>query len=134
MRNLDLRDGAPGSSVSNFCQPSQTTAALPAARMLVFQTREDLVQYASSPSGVRKSASAVRCIRRFEIGTARADSIRPMASTRWPWPRFNCHRTVAFVGQKMLERREQIRTQSSFLFANCIEIPALQQQRKKTLG
>ena len=33
----------------------------------------------------------------------------------------------------MLERREQIRTQASFLFANGIQIPALQQQRKKTL-
>jgi hypothetical protein len=31
----------------------------------------------------------------------------------------------------MFERRQQIRAQSSFLFANIIEIPALQQQGKK---
>src|SRR5262249_46421923 len=33
----------------------------------------------------------------------------------------------------MLERREQVRTQASLLLANGIKIPALQQERKKTL-
>src|SRR5262245_53674577 len=34
----------------------------------------------------------------------------------------------------MFQRREQIRTQPSFLLSNSIEIPALQQQGEKTLG
>ena len=44
------------------------------------------------------------------------------------------HRAPVFTDEKMFERRQQIRTQSSFLFANSIEVPALQQQRKKSFG
>src|ERR1700757_1162780 len=47
---------------------------------------------------------------------------------------FHCHRAAVFTDEKMLQRCEQIRTQPSFLFANSIKIPALQQQREKTLG
>src|SRR6266567_5443611 len=34
----------------------------------------------------------------------------------------------------MFQRREQVRTQTSFLFAHSIQIPTLQKQRKKALG
>src|SRR5207248_11184401 len=46
---------------------------------------------------------------------------------------FDRHRTAAFVDQKVLQRREQIRTQSPLLFAHSAQIPALQQESEKTL-
>src|SRR5262249_34850293 len=42
-------------------------------------------------------------------------------------------RAAVFVGYKVLQRREQIRTQSPFLFAHSAQIPALQQKCKKSL-
>ena len=47
---------------------------------------------------------------------------------------FHRHRAAVFTDKKMLQRRQQIRTQTSFLFANIIKIPALQQQGKKGSG
>ena len=41
------------------------------------------------------------------------------------------HRAAVLTDEKMFQRRQQIRTQASFLFANIIEVPALQQQSKK---
>src|SRR5262245_60919226 len=49
------------------------------------------------------------------------------------FPAFDRHRTATFVSQKMLQCREQIRTQSPLLFAHSAQIPALQQHSKKTL-
>src|SRR5206468_12956800 len=46
---------------------------------------------------------------------------------------FDRHRAAVFVGQKVLERGEQVRTQSSLFFAHSAQIPALQQESKKTL-
>src|SRR5436190_17504817 len=45
-----------------------------------------------------------------------------------------CHRAPVFADEKMLQRRQQVRTQASLLSSNIIKIPALQQQGKKTLG
>src|SRR6266542_4660103 len=42
-------------------------------------------------------------------------------------------RATVFTDKKMLQRCQQIRTQPSFLLANIVEIPALQQQRKEPL-
>src|SRR5437667_3719174 len=47
---------------------------------------------------------------------------------------FDRHRAAVFVGQKVLQRGEQVRTQSSLLFAHSAQISALQQESKKTLG
>src|SRR4029077_10219681 len=46
---------------------------------------------------------------------------------------FDRHGAAVFVGQKVLQRREQIRTQSPLLFAHSPQVPALQQESKKTL-
>src|SRR5207248_4527803 len=46
---------------------------------------------------------------------------------------FDRHRAAVFVGQKVLQRGEQVRTQSSLLFAHSAQIPALQQKSKKAL-
>src|SRR5438093_4644586 len=46
---------------------------------------------------------------------------------------FDRHRAATFVDQKVLQRREQIRTQSPLLFAHSAQIPPLQQKSKKTL-
>src|SRR5438552_1488845 len=46
---------------------------------------------------------------------------------------FNRHRAAVLVGQKVLQRGEQVRTQSSLLFAHSAQIPALQQKSKKAL-
>src|SRR5213596_2096390 len=46
---------------------------------------------------------------------------------------FDRHRAAVFVGQKVLQRGEQVRTQSSLLFAHSAQIPALQQKSEKTL-
>src|SRR5207237_8608298 len=46
---------------------------------------------------------------------------------------FDRHRAAVFVGQKVFQRGEQVRTQSSLLFAHSPQIPALQQKSKKTL-
>src|SRR5262249_47835165 len=43
------------------------------------------------------------------------------------------HCAAVFVGQKVLHRREQIRTQSPLFFAHSAQIPALQQECKKAL-
>lgn len=41
---------------------------------------------------------------------------------------------AVFTDEEMFKRRQQIRTRSSFLFANSVENPALQQQGKKGLS
>src|SRR5207248_10630656 len=46
---------------------------------------------------------------------------------------FDRYRAAVFVGQKVLQRGEQVRTQSPLLFAHSAQIPALQQESKKTL-
>src|SRR6266513_2048539 len=46
---------------------------------------------------------------------------------------FDRHRAAVFVGQKVLQRGEQVRTQSPLLFAHSAQISALQQKSKKTL-
>src|SRR5207245_8538910 len=46
---------------------------------------------------------------------------------------FDRHRAAVVISQKVLQRREQIRTQSPLLCAHSALIPALQQKSKKTL-
>ena len=41
------------------------------------------------------------------------------------FPSFHCHGAAVLTNKEMFERRQQIRTQTSFLFANIIKIPAL---------
>src|SRR4029077_18803011 len=45
-----------------------------------------------------------------------------------------CHCVARLVGQKMFERRKQVRTQSSLFFADSIQILPLQYQSEKTLS
>src|SRR6266550_9486016 len=47
---------------------------------------------------------------------------------------FDRHRVARLVGQKILERRNKIRTKSPLFLTDGIQIFALQQQREKTLG
>src|SRR5437867_11730754 len=47
---------------------------------------------------------------------------------------FDRHRAAVFVGQKVLQRGEQVRTKSSLFFADSIQILAFQYQSEKTLS
>src|SRR5262245_15880110 len=99
--------------------------------MLLFQTREDLVQYRHRPTTFVNLVGG-RCICGFETGTlallqlVQGNQLLTFAS-------FNCHGTLVLVRQEMLQRCEQVRTQASFFLANGIQIPALEQERKKPL-
>src|SRR5437763_1721183 len=47
---------------------------------------------------------------------------------------FGCQFTASRLRQKILERHEQVRTQTSFFAADRIEVAPLQQQREETLS
>src|SRR6478735_1022081 len=47
---------------------------------------------------------------------------------------FQRDRATMFTYKEMLQRRQKIRAQTSFLFANRIEVSALQKHRKKILS
>src|SRR6266480_2734426 len=97
----------------------------------ILQSAQHAIQQGRSPTALVNALGSER------VGWLHAT---PFLSTQFfqgnellAFATFDRHRAAVFVGQKVLQRGEQVRTQSSLLFAHSAQIPALQQKSKKTL-